>query len=58
MVGLLLTFVGLAALSVVLPTSTPSFPGDIAPFAAGVVGLFAGGILLGFGLGVRRRRSG
>jgi hypothetical protein len=53
--GLLLVFFGVAEVSLAVPLTPPTFPGDIAPLAAGVFGLLFGGILMGYGLGVRSR---
>lgn len=57
MVGLLATFVGLAGLVVAIPLKPPDFPGNLAPLAVGLVGLWVGGILLGYALGIRHRAS-
>jgi hypothetical protein len=57
MVGLLFTFIGLVALIEVIPLEPPQFPNDVAALAVGIVGVFIGGILLGYGVGARRPRS-
>lgn len=57
MAGILATFVGLAAMLQLVPVTPPQFPGDVATLAVGTLGLFVGGILLGFGVGARRPRT-
>ena len=55
MVGLLATFIGLVGLVLAIPFQPPDFPGNLGPLAVALVGLWVGGILLGYALGIRRR---
>lgn len=57
MVGLVLVFIGIAAAALVVPLEPPQFPGDVAPFAVALLGLLAGGMLLGYAIGGRRARA-
>lgn len=56
MLGLLLVLIALAAAVLVIPLAPPQFPGDLAPTAVALLGLLAGGILLGYAIGGRAAR--
>ena len=52
--GLLITFIGLAAVTAVLPAGLALSAAAFGLLAVGVVGLFAGGSLLGFAVAANR----
>jgi hypothetical protein len=57
MVGLLLTLVGIGALWLAIPTDAGELTRGAPFLAIGAVGLWAGGLLLGFGGRSRRSRA-